>query len=105
MDRKTLNQLSYRRRFATSKKWIGLLVLALAAACGDSSLVQEAREAENDGRIINNEVMSAMYPASYRAGQPQYLERDFEAGADFICDEIKSTYERDICSEDEINWR
>lgn len=105
MDRKMLNQLSYRGRFTTSRKWIGLLVVALAAACGDSSLVQEAREAENDGRIINNEAMGAMYPASYRAGYPPYLERDFEAGADFICDEIRSKYERDICSEDEINWR
>jgi hypothetical protein len=74
----------------------------LTAACSD--LVREAMDAEADGRVINNEIMSTMYPSSFRSGNPQYLERDFEAGADFICDEIEIKYKRDVCSED-INWR
>ena len=54
---------------------------------------------------IDNAAMAEMYPRSFRAGDPAYSERDFEAGADFICDEIKAKYERDICSEPAINWR
>ena len=78
--------------------------LVLTTAC-NSSIIEEAKQAENDGRVINNEAMSGLYPQSFRPGSPKYLERDFEAGADFICDEIKVKYQRDICSEDKINWR
>lgn len=91
-------------RRVTARKWMWLPALALTAAC-DSSLVREAKQAERDGRIISNELMSGMYPKSFRPGRPPYLERDFEAGADFICDEIKIKLERDICSEPQINWR
>lgn len=59
----------------------------------------------DDGAVVNNEAMVAMYPSTFRPGSPAYLERDFEAGADFICDEIKVKYQRDICSEPDINWR
>lgn len=79
-------------------------LLVFVAAC-DSALIEEAEKAENNGRTINNEVMQGMYPHSFRPGSPAYLERDFEAGADLICDEIRAKYQRDICSEPEINWR
>ena len=84
-------------------------VLCLAAAflivgC-DTSIIREAKEAENEGRVINNEAMQALYPQSFEPGSPQYLERDFEAGADFICSDIKAKYQRDICSEKQMNWR
>lgn len=80
------------------------IAFALASAC-ESSLVREAKEAEGDGRVIDNEIMQTMYPASFRKGHPQYLERDFEAGADFICDEIETHYGKDLCAEPEIKWR
>lgn len=80
------------------------LALLTTAAC-DSPIVEEAKAAEDDGRIINNETMTALYPSTFRTGHPPYLERDFEAGADFICDEIMNKHGRDICSEPEINWR
>lgn len=72
--------------------------------CGQG-VVKEARKAEQEGRIINNEMMASTYPSSFRPGDPPYLERDFEAGADFICDEIKLKRGRDICAENDINWR
>lgn len=77
---------------------------AILAAC-DSAVIKEAREAESDGRVISNELMTETYPKSFRPGHPKYLERDFEAGANFICDEIKIQYRRDVCAEPEINWR
>ena len=85
-------------------RWTWVPLLALAAAC-DSSLLREAKVAESKGRTISNEMMLGMYPQSFRPGEPQYLERDFEAGADFICDEIKLKLERDVCAEPQINWR
>jgi hypothetical protein len=81
----------------------GLLVFW--AAPWNSSLVREAKEAESEGRTIDNEMMQVMYPASFRPGNPKYLERDFEAGADFICDEIERHYGRDLCAEPKIKWR
>jgi len=59
----------------------------------------------DDGSKIDNEIMQLMYPESFRPGNPEYLERDFEAGADFICDEIEIHYGRDICAEPKIKWR
>lgn len=84
--------------------WACMTLLVLVPAC-DSELIEVAKEAESNGRTINNEVMQGMYPRSFRPGSPAYLERDFEAGADMICDEIRAKYQRDICSEPEINWR
>lgn len=55
--------------------------------------------------VISNELMQEMYPNTFRDGDPPYLERDFEAGADFICDEVKNEIGRDLCSEPGINWR
>jgi len=46
-----------------------------------------------------------MYPNSFSPADPPDLERDFEAGADFICDEIKQKRGKDLCSEADINWR
>jgi hypothetical protein len=80
------------------------LVLLITAGC-DSALVTEAREAERDQRVISNDLMLAAYPEAFRKGAPEYLERDFEAGADLICDQIELKYKRDICAEPEINWR
>lgn len=78
--------------------------LVFISAC-DSPLIQEAQKAEDEGRVISNELMFGMYPQTFRPAQPQYLERDFEAGADFICDEVEAAYERDICAEPDIDWR
>ena len=69
-----------------------------------SELVSEAASAESDGRTISNETMQVFYPHSFRAGSPKYLERDFEAGADLICDQIRIAYREDICSKEEIGW-
>ena len=57
------------------------------------------------GPRISNEMMSEMYPSSFRSGSPPYLERDFEAGANFICDDIKQKRHKDICAEGDIHWR
>ena len=72
---------------------------------GCDGVVSGAIKAKQDGHIISNELMIAQYPASFRAGNPPYLERDFEAGADFICDEIKLKKGHDLCAESAINWR
>ncbi len=72
--------------------------------CSDD-VVKEAVGAKNEGRIINNQMMSDTYPSSFYPGSPPYLERDFEAGADFICDEIKRKRQRDVCADADINWR
>lgn len=80
----------------------GCLAMALSGCDGVAS---EAMKASHEGRIINNEMMRSMYPSSYVPGTPQYLERDFEAGANFICDEIMLKRGRDICAESDINWR
>ena len=92
------------RRFRLAICCLSIALLPSAAAC-DSQLIRNAKEAEDEGRVILNDVMAEMYPQSFRRGHPPYLERDFEAGADFICAEIKAKHERDICSEPEINWR
>ncbi len=77
---------------------------AMVPGC-TSSVVREAANAESDGRVISNQMMAETYPMTFRPGFPPYLERDYEAGADFICDQIKLEYKRDICSEPKINWR
>jgi hypothetical protein len=89
-------------------KWLTCVsLLSLTAACGvtDSSVVSEARLAEQEGRIIDNELMYSMYPKSFRKGNPKYLERDFEAGVNFMCDEFRAQYGKDICAEPAIHWR
>ena len=78
-------------------------IFAVLVAC--SPIVQEARKAEREERIISNEMMLKTYPKSFRPGSPKYLERDFEAGADFICDEFENKYKKDFCAEPDINWR
>ena len=79
-------------------------IIVLTAGC-DSAIISEAERAEQAGDIVNNEAMTAMYPNTFRPGSPAYIERDFEAGADSICDEIKVKQHRDICAEPDINWR
>lgn len=91
-------------RALRASRWLSISALMVLSAC-DSSLVSEAKRAERDDRVISNEMMSSSYPRSFRPGSPPYLERDFEAGADFICDQIRVEYQRDICSEPEMNWR
>lgn len=85
-------------------KCLAISAMLFVSAC-DSSLVREARQAEDDGGTISNEMMTAMYPESFRAGDPAYLERDFEAGADFICDQLEIEHSRDLCAEMETRWR
>lgn len=80
-------------------------VLVSASSCQNTELQQEARQAEQDGRVINNDLMTATYPSTFKPGTPAYLERDFEAGADFICDEIKLKHKRDLCADEKIGWR
>jgi hypothetical protein len=88
-------------------KWLVCIsVLPLIAACDiNSSIVAEAKRAEEEGRIIDNEMMLEAYPKSFRKGHPKYLERDFEAGVNFMCDEFRSQYGKDVCAEPEIHWR
>ena len=81
-----------------------LISVFVLGAC-DSAVVENARQAQTDGKTINNEAMVAMYPETFREGEPVYLERDFEAGADFICDEMAIKFERDVCADEDINWR
>ena len=81
------------------------MVALTTALVGCDGVLQEALKAVKDGRIISNEIMSSYYPSSFRPGTPPYLERDFEAGAEFICDEIKLKLGRDVCAEKDINWR
>lgn len=69
-----------------------------------SPIAKHAVATEQKGQLINNEIMTLFHPTSYRSGHPQYLERDFEAGADFICREVMSTYGLDVCSSQGINW-
>lgn len=93
-----------------SGSWIGgFLVGALCVGFVfnpfSSTLVKEARLAEKEGRTISNDLMQALHPQTFLSGNPAYLERDFEAGADFICDEILLNYEHDLCAEKAINWR
>jgi len=92
------------RRKRTALIWVGAALMAGATAC-DSKLIREAKEAEDEGAVIDNDMMAAMHPQTFRRGSPAYLERDFEAGADFICAEIKAKHRRDLCSEPEINWK
>ncbi len=80
-------------------------VLVTVSSCQNTELQQKARQAENDGRVINNDMMTATYPSTFKPGTPAYLERDFEAGADFICDEIKLKHKRDLCADEKIGWR
>ena len=68
---------------------IGVTVVFSWLKLHETRLVKEAISAEKDGRTVNNQTMEIFYPQSYRSGYPEYLERDFEAGADFICDEIQ----------------
>lgn len=90
----------------TDIKWIpALLTAALLLAACDSEIAEEAKRAEADGRIIENGIMGSLYPETFNPGDPPYLERDFEAGADFICDQIELKRGRNICSDPDINWR
>ncbi len=84
---------------------VGIAVALSWSNVRESQLVREASSAERDGRTINNQMMPIFYPKTYRTGNPQYLERDFEAGADLICDEIESRFYKDMCSKDGIGWR
>ena len=81
-----------------------MMISMTVIGCSDG-VVAEAVKAEREGRIINNQMMSSMHPNSFSPADPPYLERDFEAGADFICDEIKQKRGKDLCSEADINWR
>lgn len=82
----------------------GIAAAVLWSELSESKLVSEADSAERDGHVINNEMMQTNYPESFRTGYPQYLERDFEAGADLICDEIRLRYQQDMCSSDGVGW-
>jgi hypothetical protein len=84
----------------------GVIVCFIALTASQSQLVKEARAAEADGRTINNDTMQTFYPQDFRAGYPAYLERDFEAGADLICNAIQNEFNQDLCSTNGgIGWR
>ena len=92
---------------------IGLVIgITLGHIISDSLLSENtkfAQKAERKGHVISNMLMSNMYPYTYKRGYPEYLKRDFEAGADFICDEIVRIYKKDLCavklSEGGMQWR
>lgn len=88
---------------AFRKLLIGTCAAIALSGCDD--VTSEARRASSEGRVINNNVMMQLYPETFVAGTPSYLERDFEAGANFICDELKMKRGRDICADSDINWR
>lgn len=82
------------------------IAVSLALLCGrGKGAVTEAAKAQHEGRVINNEMMAAAYPSTFHPGAPPYLERDFEVGAEFICDEVKLKRGKDVCAEADINWR
>jgi hypothetical protein len=85
--------------------WIAITMISMTVIGCSDGVVAEAVTADREGRIINNQMMSSMYPNSFSPADPPYLERDFEAGANFICDEIKQKRGKDLCSEADINWR
>lgn len=89
------------------KSLIIISIMPFVASCSspDSSVVGEAKRAEKEGRIIDNDMMLEQYPKSFRKGHPVYLERDFEAGVNFMCDEFRAQYGKDVCAEPEIHWR
>lgn len=87
-------------------QWARFAIVAFALSlAGCSDIVREAQKAEREGRYIDNSMMSQMYKHSYKPGNPEYLERDFEAGANFICDEIAQKRGHDFCADADINWR
>ena len=67
-------------------------------------IVEQCAMSVKQGNIINNQLMLSMYPYAYKVGVPEYIERDFEAGANFICAAIKFAYGRDLCAEEPIHW-
>lgn len=71
----------------------------------NNPVVQKCINAVKEKELISNDTMAIMYPHTYHKASPQYLEIDFEAGADFICDTIQYHYKTDICSTKEIHWR
>lgn len=87
------------------KPTIGIVTAMLSLTACESEMVKEARKAEADGRIIDNGIMGSLYPDTFNPGNPPYLERDFEAGANFICDQIELKRGDEICSDADINWR
>src|SRR3546814_7034891 len=89
----------WKTRRARPAIWLCVPLFLLTSAC-DSEIVEEAERAEDEGAVVNNEAMVAMYPRTFRPGSPAYLERDFEAGADFICDEINLNHRRAISPEE-----
>ena len=82
-----------------------LLLLTGCSSPSESPIITEAKKAEKDGQVILNDFMVESYPITYKRGSPSYLERDYEAGANLICDQILYEYSRDICSESKIHWR
>ncbi len=62
----------------------------LLASVAMVTAISSMTTACDDGSKIDNEIMQLMYPESFRPGNPEYLERDLEAGADFIC--MRSKY-------------
>src|SRR3546814_19751763 len=87
-----------------NRAWICVPLLLIASGC-ESPVVNKAKDAVNRDEIIGNQIMSEMYPQSFRPGTPQYIERDFEAGAHFICDAINAKQKRDNYAESALNHR
>lgn len=86
------------------------IIIALAtvsvAGCALNSnpIVEQCAMSVKHGNVISNELMLSMYPHTYKVGTPQYIERDYEAGANFICATIKHEYGRDLCAEEKVHW-
>src|SRR3546814_18856717 len=69
-------------KYSTAARMACIPLALVVSSCGERD------------EVISNELMAEMYPETFRPGDPPYSERDFEAGADFICDEIKAAYTR-----------
>src|SRR3546814_19244315 len=85
-----------------NRAWICVPLLLIASGC-ESPVVNKAKDAVNRDEIIDNQIMSEMYTQSFRPGPPQYIERDFEAGANFNGPGIKTNQTRTICADSTTN--
>ena len=85
---------------------IGCIVGYLFSQCMLSPVAKFAQQEAKEGRLILNEgwLVSEEEKLAFKPATPQYLERDFEAGADYICDQFLIKTKEDFCHTI-IKWR
>src|SRR3546814_16542696 len=75
-------------KYSTAARMACIPLALVVSSCGERD------------EVISNELMAEMYPETFRPGDPPYSEREFASGADFICEEIKAAYKRDLRTEE-----